>query len=140
MPKYVHRNAYIAINGTALSDHCSSLTINDEADKVEFTSFSGNGYREFGQGLKDGSVDCTFFQDFAAGSVHAILQPLYSSGGTFAVEVRPDSAAASSTNPKLTFTGRLYNYSGFGGQVGDASEMDASFANAGTAGLVWGTV
>jgi hypothetical protein len=51
--KHVLRNAYIAINGTALSDHASSLEVEDEAEEVEFTGFSPNGYREFGQGLKD---------------------------------------------------------------------------------------
>jgi hypothetical protein len=140
MGKYVHRNAYIAINGTALSDHANSLTIEDSADEIDFTAFSPNGYKEYGQGLKDATISVTFFQDFAANSVHAILQPLYSSGGTFLVEVRPDATAAvSATNPKATMTARLYSYAGFGGAVGDASTFDASFRNGGTAGLVWGT-
>jgi len=140
MPKYVHKNAYIAVNGTALSDHASSLTIEDSADEVDFTAFSSASYREIGQGLKDATITATFFQDFAANSVHAILQPLYQSGGTFALEVRPDAGAVSSTNPKGTMTARLFSYAGFGGAVGDASTFDASFRNAGTAGLVWGTV
>lgn len=139
MAKYVHRNAYIAINGTALSDHASSLTIEDSAEEIDFTAFSANGYKEFGQGLKDATITVTFFQDFQASSVHAILQPLYASGGTFAVEVRPDAGAVSATNPKATMTSRLYAYAGFGGAVGEASTFDASFRNAGTAGLVWGT-
>jgi hypothetical protein len=139
MAKYVHRDAYIAVAGSVLSDHASSLTIEDSADEVEFTAFSTAGYREFGQGLKDCTITCTFFQDFAASSVHAILQPLYASGGTFSLEVRPTSAAVSATNPKGTMTARLYSYAGFGGAVGDASTFDASFRNGGTAGLVWGT-
>lgn len=139
MAKQVLRNAYIAINGTALSDHANTLSIKDEADKVEFTGFSGNGYREFGQGLKDASIDATFFNDFASGSVWAILQPLYDAGSTFALEVRPDAGAVSATNPKGTMLARLYAAPAFGGKVGDASEVDVSFANAGTLGLVWGT-
>lgn len=139
MAKYVHKDAYIAVNGTALSDHASSLTIEDSADEVDFTAFSTAGYREIGPGLKDATVSVTFFQDFAANSVHAILQPLYQSGGTFALEVRPTSSAVSATNPKATMTARLFSYAGFGGAVGDASTFEASFRNAGTAGLVWGT-
>jgi hypothetical protein len=68
--KYVHKDAYIAINGTVLSDHASSLAIEDSADEVEFTAFSTAGYKEFGQGLKDCTITATFFQDFAASSVH----------------------------------------------------------------------
>jgi len=140
VPKYVHKDAYIAVNGTALSDHAQSLTIEDSADEVDFTAFSTAGYREIGPGLKDATVTVTFFQDFAASSVHAILQPLYQTGGTFALEVRPTSSAVSATNPKGTMTARLFSYAGFGGAVGDASTFDAAFRCAGTAGFVWGTV
>jgi hypothetical protein len=139
MAKYVMKDAYIAINGTAISDHVSSVTLEDTAEEVEFTSFSANSYREWGQGLKDATITATIFADFAANSVHAILQPLYSSGGTFGVEVRPTSSAVSSTNPKATMTARLYSYSGIAGAVGEAATFDAAFRNAGTAGLTWGT-
>ena len=140
MAKYVHKDAAILINGTALSDHAQSLTIEDSADEVDFTAFSTAGYREIGGGLKDATITVTFFQDFAASSVHAILQPLYQTGGTFALEVRPTSSAVSATNPKGTMTARLFSYAGFGGAVGDASTFDAAFRCAGTAGFVWGTV
>jgi hypothetical protein len=139
MSKYVMRDAYIAINGTAFSDHASSIELEDTADEVEFTSFSSSSYREFGQGLKDATITATFFADFASASIHAALQPLYASGGTFSVEIRPTSSAVSATNPKATMTARLYSYSGIAGAVGDAATFDASFRNAGTAGLVWGT-
>lgn len=139
MAKYVHRNAYIAIGGTSYSDHANSLTITDEAERIDFTSFSANGYREFGQGLRDASIEVTFFQDFASGSIHQALQPLYASGTTFAVEVRPVNAAVSATNPSGTMLARMNSYSGFGGKVGDASEVEVKFDNAGTLGLVWGT-
>lgn len=144
MPKYVLKDAFIAVNGTAVSNLGSSCEIEDSADEVDFTGFGPAGYKEIGQGLKDGTVTVTFFSDFAAAGVNAginnILQPLYQSGGTFGLEVRPTSAIASSTNPKMTATVRLMSYSGISGQVGDASTFDAAFRNAGTAGFVWGTV
>jgi len=139
MGKQVFKDGYLAINGTALSNFASSLEIEDSADEIDFTGFSTNGYKEIGQGLKDATVTVTFFQDFAAASVHSILQPLYASGGTFSVEVRPTSAAVTATNPKATMTARMYSYSGIAGGVGDALTMDIAFRNAGTAGLVWGT-
>jgi hypothetical protein len=72
--------------------------------------------------------------------INNILQPLYASGGTFSLEIRPTSAAVSATNPKMTMTSRIFSYSGIAGQIGDASTFDAGFRNAGTAGPVWGTV
>jgi hypothetical protein len=139
MAKYVHKDAFISVAGSVLSDHAQSLTIEDSADEVDFTSFTSAGYKEIGGGLKDATITVTFFQDFAANSVHQVLQPLYASGGTFAVEVRPTSAVVSATNPRGTATMRLLSYAGFGGAVGDASTFDASFRNGGTAGLVWAT-
>lgn len=138
--KHPLRNAYIAINGTAVSDHASSLEIDDTADEIDFTSFSPNGYKEIGQGLKTATISVTFFQDYNSGSIHQILQPLYASGGTFTVSVRPDAAAAvSATNPGGTMIARIYSYPGLAGAVGEANTFDATFSNAGTAGLTWGT-
>jgi hypothetical protein len=137
--KYVMTNAYLAINGTAISDHASSLALEDSAEEIDFTSFSANGYREIGAGLKDATITATLFSDFAAASVHAIIQPLYSTGGTFSVEIRPINATVTATNPKATMTARIFSYSGISGAVGEAATMDVAFRNAGTAGLVWGT-
>ena len=139
MAKYVLRDAFIIVNGTNLSDHCSAVTVTDTADQVDFTTFVPSAYKQYGQGFHDCSIDATFFADFATGSIHATLQPLYATGGTFGVEVRPTSAARSGTNPAGTITATLYGYTGIAGKVGDAASMDVTFANAGTAGLVWAT-
>ena|ERR1700754_912391 len=143
MPKYVLKDAYIAINGTAISNFAASCELEDSAEEIDFTGFSSAGYKEIGQGLKDATITVSLFSNFGTAvgdQVHSILQPLYQSGGTFGVEIRPTSAAASATNPKATMTARLYSYSGINGGVGDASTFDAAFRNAGTAGLVWATV
>jgi hypothetical protein len=138
MPKIVLKDAYIAVNSSNLSDHVSSVTLEDSADEVEFTSFGAN-YREYGQGLKTASITLEVFQDFASGSIDAVLEPLYNSGGTFTVEVRPTSSSVSATNPKYTMTGRLFSYSPLQGAVGDANTTSVTINNAGTAGLVRGT-
>ena len=138
MAKIVLKDAYIKVDSTVLSDHVSSVTLEDTADEVEFTSFGAN-YREYGQGLKTASITLEVFQDFASGSVDAVMEPLYNSGGTFTVEVRPTSAAVSATNPKYTMIGRLFSYSPLQGAVGDANTTSVVVNNAGTAGLVRGT-
>jgi hypothetical protein len=139
MGKYVMRDAYIAINGTPFSDHASSLTLEDTANEVEFTAFTANAYREFGQGLKDATVTATFFADFAPNSIHAALEPLYRGGGTFNLEMRPTADPVGTANPKATMVARLYAYSGIAGAVGEAATFEASFRNAGTAGVTWST-
>jgi hypothetical protein len=139
LAKHVLRRAFISVNGVDLSDHCSSVTLEDSADEVDFTSFSTSAYREYGQGMKDATISADFFQDFATGSVDATHYPLYDSGGTFSVIVRPSSEAVSSTNPNYTMVARLYTYSGLSGAVGDANTVSATYRNAGTAGISRGT-
>src|SRR4051812_27603873 len=99
MAKFVLKDAYVAINGTVVSNLANTCELEDSADEVDFTGFSSAGYKEIGGGLKDGTVTITFFADFAAAGTNSginnILQPLYSSGGTFGLEVRPTSAVAS---------------------------------------------
>jgi hypothetical protein len=140
MAKQILRDAYIQINGVDLSDHASSITVETTAEEVDLTSFGDSGYREFGQGFKDATITATFFQDYASASVHQTLQPLYDSGGTFAVNVKASNDTTSATNPRVTLgTARMFGYSPLAGAVGEASTMDVSFRNAGTAGVTYGT-
>lgn len=140
MAKFVLKDGYIQVNGVDLSDHCSSVTVESTTDDVDVTAFTTAGYRSFLQGFKDATITATFFQDYAAASVHQTLQPLYDSGGTFTVHVKSSQAATSATNPRMTIgTAVMFGYSPLAGGVGDASTFDTEFRNAGTAGLVYGT-
>lgn len=139
MGKFVMRDAVVTINGTAISDHSNNVTIEDTADEVEFTSFTAGAYREFGQGLHDATITVSVFQDYAASSIYAIAQPIYSSGGTCVVTVKPTSAATSTTNPIGSLTARLYSFNPIAGAVGEAATTDLVFRNAGTQGLQMGT-
>lgn len=140
MAKFVLRNAFIQVNSVNLSDHCSSVAVESSAEEIDLTAFTSAGYREFAQGFKDAEITATFFQDYAAASVHATLQPLYDAGGTFAVYIKAENATTTSTNPRIELvTARLFGYTPLTGGVGEASTMDVTFRNAGTAGLTYGT-
>ena len=134
MPKEILRNVKITVNAVDLSDHCSSVSIETSADEVEFTSF-GAGFREYGQGLKDATINASYFNDHDAASVAAVHQPLYASGGTFAVKVWPDAAGTI----VYTMTSRLYSNPTVAGAVGEANTVDVVYRNAGTAGVTRGT-
>ena len=139
MAKYVHKDATITVNGTALSDHANQVTIEDGAEEVDVTGFTPAGYREFAQGLKDATINVTFFQDFAAGSVDSILSAMYSSGAAGTVVVKPTSATVSGTNPTYTMLAKLFTYGPVGGAVGDAATVECAFRHSGTAGVVRAT-
>src|SRR5262249_32701763 len=91
------------------------------------------------KGLGDAKITIDFFQDFAAGKVHATLQPLIGSSTGVSVEVRPTSAARSTTNPAALMTGLLMNYNMLDGGVGDASAIKAEFVNASQTGMTYPT-
>lgn len=123
-------DASITVNSVDLSTRCKQVQLTDEAEQVDVTAFQGNGYKAFAQGLKTASMQATFYQDFASGSVHSTLNSLYQSGNTFTVVVKADDAAVSATNPSFTMTARLYSYSPINGEPGSASEIQVEFQNA----------
>jgi len=140
MGKFVMRNAFISVNGTNISDHCSAVTVEDKTDTVELTSFGPSGYKEYAQGFHDATITSTIFSDFAGPlAIHGLLYPIYQSGGTCYVQVRADAGTVSATNPEARLFARMYSYTGLGGKVGDAADMDVTFSNGSTAGLTWGT-
>jgi hypothetical protein len=133
--KEVLRNASILVNAVNLSDHCSSIEMEDTADEVEVTAFGPSDYREFLQGMKDATITATFFNDHATGSVADTLQPLYDSGGTFTVRVKPDLQGTIS----YTMIAALYSNPTLAGAVGDANTIDVTFRHAGTVGITRGS-
>lgn len=135
MGKLVLRKPVITINGVDLTNRCSHVTVESTFDDVDVTSF-GSIYKETMQGMGDGRMTFSFFQDFAAGSVDATLWPLSQSGDPFPVTVKATEAAVSPTNPLYSMTGVLLGYTPLDGDVGDASTTDVEIPNASQSGLV----
>jgi hypothetical protein len=129
-------NAQLTVNGVDLSDHATSVSIDDPTDAVEVTGFSQT-YRQYEPGLRDCTISADFIQDYASGSVDATLSAMRASttGGT--VKVNPD------TTGTVVYTlapAKLYNYGPVAGGVGDANTISGvEFRNAGSVGLTRGT-
>lgn len=135
----VLKDAYVAINGTAISNNVSSVTVESTFDEVEVTGFGGT-YRQFAQGMGDATITLAVFQDYLSSPTSDNVFWNYSqSGGTLFVEVRGSSATVGTANPKYTMFGRVFSFNPIAGAVGDASTTDVSIRNAGTAGLTRGT-
>ena len=125
MPKFVTINPVIIVGGSTVTASCASATISLESDDVETTSF-GSDWRTRVGGLKGGSVDFEFHQDFGAGGVDSLLYPLL--GGTAAVSIKPGgTAATSATNPAYTFDVLVAQYSPMDSAVGDLATVSVSF-------------
>lgn len=131
-------DAFISVNGITLSSNANQVTVVDTREAKDATVF-GNTSKAVQKGLGDAKITIKFFQDFAAGKVHATLQPLIGSTTGVAVEVRPTSGARSATNPAaLLASALLMTYNMLDGGVGDMTEITAEFQNNG-AGITYPT-
>ena len=125
MAKYVVTEPVIVFAGSTVTSSCASVTISVEADDVETTAFGGSGWRTRIGGLKSGSVDFEFHQDFAAGSIDSLFWP--NLGGTVAVKVRPGGTAAiGTTNPEYQFDVLVAQYNPIDSAVGDLATVSVS--------------
>jgi hypothetical protein len=129
MGKLVLNNASIVIDGTDLSKRASQVSIDLPIDDVDLSAFQGE-FKDHGVGLKDASIQVTFFQDYEAGMVDDVLFPLYSAGEAFIIEIKPDKGAKSASNPLYKMEVRMFNYSPISGSVGQASTTQVTFQNA----------
>ena len=124
MAKFVLKDGYVSINAVVLSDHVESVTVNHNGETPERTSMGDNSRARL-PGLKDFSLDLNFRQDHAASNVDATLFPLVGAAA-FAIEIRPTTAAVSSTNPKYTGNCLLSAYNPVTGTVGDTAAAPAT--------------
>ena len=126
MAKFVMKDPVVVIGGSTVTASCASATISLEADDVETTSFGTDGWRTRIGGLKGGSVDFEFHQDFGTGGIDGLLWPLL--GGTAAVSIRPGGTAAiGTTNPEYRMDVLVAQYNPMDSAVGDLATVSVSF-------------
>ena len=128
MAHFVFTDARVELNAVVLSTHVESVTLEYKSELQDDTNM-GNTTRKRLGGLKDWSVSINFRQDFAAALVDATLFPLV--GTTFAVKIRPTTAAISATNPEYQGTGILESYRPIGDTVGNVAAAPVSIQAAG---------
>jgi hypothetical protein len=131
-------NALVLINAVDLSDHCSAVHLTDTRANVDITAMGALNIA-YTKGLGDATATFDFFQDFAAGKVHATLQPLIGSSTPVTVEVRAVNAARSATNPAYLMSALLFEYPMLDGKIGDANSATYTFRNGSQAGVTYPT-
>jgi hypothetical protein len=141
MSKYLNVDVKVVVGTADLSDHAFRVDTPSEKEQVDVSGFSPNGTREFLPGLADQTITIGFLQDFGSGSVHSVLEPLYTSGSTFPIFVQPDSdAGTSTTNPIYGGSATLYSYNGLNGELNARGEVEGVFKPAPNSLFSWGTV
>jgi len=128
MAVFVATDFKTTLNGTDISTWLTQTEMQFEVNDVETTTF-GSTWRSRVAGLKTGTVNLQFNQDFAAAKVDATIYPLLGTLGT--VVITPTSTAVSSTNPSYTAT-VLINAYGVSGQIGDLSTVSVTWPISGS--------
>ena len=115
----------LKINAVDLSDHVTSVTLNQSADELEVTAMGDLSHR-FVKGLESATLTVSFLNDQAATSVLDTLSDAF--GSTVAFKMVQDKIPAVSATNKL-FTGDILinNLTPINGAVGDMSTQDITF-------------
>lgn len=129
MAKFVATDYKVTINGTDFSSSINSVDLSIESAEVETTAFGSTFTTRVG-GLKSASITLDFHQDFAAGSVDAILFPLLNSLAT--VVLVPTSGTVTATNPSYTALCLVNQYQPFASAVGDLATLSVTWPTSGT--------
>ena len=129
MPKFVAIDYKVTINGTDFSSSINSVDLSIESAEVETTAFGSTFTTRVG-GLKSASITLDFMQDFAAGSVDAVLFPLLNTLAT--VVLVPTSGTVTATNPSYTALCLVNQYQPFASAVGDLATLSVTWPTSGT--------
>jgi hypothetical protein len=129
MPKFVAIDYKVTINGTDFSSSINSVDLSIESAEVETTAFGSTFTTRVG-GLKSASITLDFHQDFAAGSVDAVLFPLLNTLAT--VVLVPTSGTVTATNPSYTALCLVNQYQPFASAVGDLATLSVTWPTSGT--------
>jgi hypothetical protein len=136
MAKQILRDVQIKVKGVDLTDHLQQVGVPTSADEQDVTAMGAKNKQTL-LGIGDGEISATFFQDFAAGSVAATLDPLVGENEPFPVVVIPNAGAVSATNPAYAIAEAILpSLNRVSGSVGSAASIDCAFKNSGQGGVV----
>lgn len=122
-------DAYISVASNVVSDHGNKVSINAQVAELKTTVFGQTWETRVG-GLKDGSVDLDFLNDFVATNLDSIFWPLL--GTVVAFEIRATSSARSTSNPAYTGSLFIKEWKPIVGGVGDLAQTSVSYPTSGT--------
>ena len=124
MAVYLSNTVQVTLNSVALTDHCTSATINRVFDELEVTAM-GDTAHKFVKGLEASTITLDFLSDTAAANVNATLQSAW--GTTVPLTLKQTSAATSATNPLYSTTILVNNTTDINGAVGDIATQSITF-------------
>jgi len=125
MAVFLNNKVGLKINNVDLSDHVTSITLNQSFDELEVSAM-GDTAHKFVKGLESATLTVSFLNDQASANVLATLSAAY--GTTVAWKAINDKVASvSATNQLYSGDILVNNLTPINGGVGDLSTMDITF-------------
>jgi hypothetical protein len=120
-------------SSTDFSIMTTAVNLSLTADEIDYTNFASGGWRLKTSGLKAGTVQLDFNQDYAASQLDALfgLGGTFGFGTTFYLDVKPTSSARSATNPSTVISCVNLDYKPVAGKVGDLAVVSLQFPTTG---------
>lgn len=135
MAKTIPDNSVVTVNGVNLSMYVSNIEITHTRPTFDVSGM-GAPFVETILGKPDAQITLTLWNDYAVGTVDGTLYPLASTDTPFAVSIRVENAAISTSNPEFQMTCLLPEYQPMAGGVAAPAETTVTLVNASTTGLV----
>ncbi len=125
MAVFLNNKVGLKINAVDLSDHVTSVTLNQAFDELEVTAM-GDSAHKFVKGLESATLTVSFLNDTTSNNVLDTLEAVF--GTTVAVKMLQEKGTAvSDTNKLYTFDILVNNLTPINGAVGDMATMDITF-------------
>lgn len=117
---------YLTLNAsTALTTYLRKAVLNAEVEEQDATASGQGGWRQFVGGLKTGTLELEFNNDYTDGTVDSVLWALL--GTTVAFKLRPDDAAIGVNNPSYEGNVVVGGLTPITGTVGDLATTGATW-------------
>ena len=129
MAKIVLTNAYVSLASVDISSFTHSVTISTTYETIDTTKV-GDSDRSVIAGIATNSITLDLMQDFARSQLEQLIYPTNATkklGTSVAMEVRPQNASVSATNPSYTFNAVITSWSSLNAAVGALSTVQVTW-------------
>ncbi len=128
MAVFLNNKVGLKINAIDLSDHVTSVTLNQAFDELEISAMGDSAHR-YVKGLESATLTVSFLNDLATTPSSSVLDVLEDAFGTTVAckMIQQKGTAVGADNKLYTFDILVNNLTPINGAVGDMATMDITF-------------
>ncbi len=130
MAVFLNNKVGLKINAIDLSDHVTSVTLNQAFDELEISAMGDSAHR-YVKGLESATLTVSFLNDLATSPASSVLDVLEDAYGTTVavkmVQEKGSPTVVSASNKLYSFDILVNNLTPINGAVGDMATMDITF-------------